>query len=53
MPQVIADRDEIGAAIERKRCVRVSVNTTSNYLHTEDKRRAAQLGRVFKKVAGR
>lgn len=30
-----------------------SVNTTSNYLHTEDKRRSAQLGRVFKKVARR
>jgi site-specific recombinase XerD len=29
-----------------------SVTTTSNYLHTEDKRRASQLGRVFKKTTG-
>jgi integrase len=30
-----------------------SVTTTSNYLHTEDARRASQLSRVFKKTARR
>jgi integrase len=30
-----------------------SVTTTSNYLHTEDARRASQLSRVFKKTAQR